>query len=237
MTGTPLSPFDLDAPEAYARWRAARLAVQPQRLADLIVDVADPRCLSAHERVAMLDRCARANMVVYRSPVVEEDKSLPRRLGAQLGLHRLEGKFKKFDAQITLDPRKPQDGKVAFSIDTASAGFGSPETDAEVPKAPWFNAAKFPQATFQSSAIKGLGGGKFEVSGKLAIKGQTRDVVVPVQLTQTGAGAAAISTATGSFAIKRLEFKIGDGEWADTSMVANEVQVKFKLALTGMAPI
>lgn len=149
----------------------------------------------------------------------------------------VEGKFKKFDAQITLDPRKPQDGKVAFSIDTASAGFGSPETDAEVPKAPWFNAAKFPQATFQSSAIKGLGGGKFEVSGKLAIKGQTRDVVVPVQLTQTGAGAAAISTATGSFAIKRLEFKIGDGEWADTSMVANEVQVKFKLALTGMAPI
>ena len=149
----------------------------------------------------------------------------------------VEGKFKKFDAQITLDPRKPQDGKVAFSIDTASAGFGSPETDAEVPKAPWFNAARFPQATFQSSAIKGLCGGKFEVSGKLAIKGETRDVVVPVQLTQTGAGAAAISTATGSFAIKRLEFKIGDGEWADTSMVANEVQVKFKLALTGMAPI
>ena len=149
----------------------------------------------------------------------------------------VEGKFKKFDAQITLDPRKPQDGKVAFSIDTASAGFGSPETDAEVPKAPWFNAAKFPQATFQSSAIKGLGGGKFEVSGKLAIKGQTRDVVVPVQLTQTGTGAAAISTATGSFAIKRLEFKIGEGEWADTSMVANEVQVKFKLAFTGMAPI
>jgi len=149
----------------------------------------------------------------------------------------VEGKFKKFDAQITLDPRKPQDGKVAFSIDTASAGFGSPETDAEVPKAPWFNTAKFPQATFQSSAIKGLGGGKFEVSGKLAIKGQTRDVVVPVQLTQTGTGAAAISTATGSFAIKRLEFKIGEGEWADTSMVANEVQVKFKLTLTGMAPI
>jgi len=149
----------------------------------------------------------------------------------------VEGKFKKFDAQITLDPRKPQDGKVAFSIDTASAGFGSPETDAEVPKAPWFNTAKFPQATFQSSAIKGLGGGKFEVSGKLAIKGQTRDVVVPVQLTQAGAGAAAVSTATGSFAIKRLEFKIGEGEWADTGMVANEVQVKFKLALTGMAPI
>lgn len=145
----------------------------------------------------------------------------------------VEGRFKKFDAQISLDPRKPQDGKVAFSIDTGSAGFGSPETDAEVPKAAWFNAPKYPQATFNSSAIKGLGGGRFEVSGKLSLKGQTHDVVVPVQVTQAGAN----SSAVGSFAIKRLEFKIGEGEWADTSMVANEVQVKFKLALTGMAPL
>jgi len=149
----------------------------------------------------------------------------------------VEGKFKKFDAQITLDPRKPQDGKVAFTIDTGSAGFGSPETDAEVPKAAWFNAPKFPQASFQSSAIKGLGAGKFEVSGKLAIKGQTRDVVVPVQVTQAGTNANTAATASGSFTIKRLDFKIGDGEWADTSMVANDVQVKFKLALTGMAPL
>ena len=111
MTGTPLSPFDLDEPEAYARWRAARLAVQPQRLADLIVDVADPRCLSAHERVAMLDRCARANMVVYRSPVVEEDKSLPRRLGAQLGLHRL-------DANWLAD----EDGISPIAVSTPQAG-------------------------------------------------------------------------------------------------------------------
>jgi polyisoprenoid-binding protein YceI len=149
----------------------------------------------------------------------------------------VEGKFKKFDAQITLDPRKPQDGKVAFTIDTGSAGFGSPETDAEVPKAAWFNAPKFPQASFQSSAIKGLGAGKFEVTGKLAIKGQTRDVVVPVQVTQAGTNANTAATASGSFTIKRLDFKIGDGEWADTSMVANDVQVKFKLALTGMAPL
>ncbi|OYU92416.1 MAG: polyisoprenoid-binding protein, partial [Burkholderiales bacterium PBB5] len=45
------------------------------------------------------------------------------------------------------------------------------------------------------------------------------------------------STATGSFALKRLAFKIGEGEWADTSMVADDVTVKFKLALTGMAPL
>ncbi len=145
----------------------------------------------------------------------------------------VDGKFSKFSAQITLDPKKPETGSVAFSIDTGSARFGSAELDAEVPKATWLNVPKFPQATFQSSAIKGAGPGKFDVTGKLNIKGSVRDVVVPVQVTQ----AAGNSTASGSFTIKRLEFKVGEAEWADTSMLANDIVVRFKLVLTGLAPL
>ena len=145
----------------------------------------------------------------------------------------VEGKFKKFDAQVSFDPAKLATSKVAFTIDTASATLGVKETDVELPKAVWFNVPKFPQATFQSSAIKSVGGGKYEVAGKLSIKGASQDVVVPVTLTQSGA----TTTAAGSFAIKRLTFKIGENEWADTSMVADDVQVKFKLALTGVPKI
>lgn len=87
------SPFDLDQPELYARWRAAKLAAHPRRLEELIVDVADPRRLSETERGALLDLCARTNMAVYRSPVTDEDKALPRLLGAQLGLHRLDANW------------------------------------------------------------------------------------------------------------------------------------------------
>ena len=105
--------------------------------------------------------------------------------------------------------------------------------DAELPKATWFNTAKFPQAQFTSSAFKALGGGKYEVAGKLAIKGQSRDVTVPLAMSQSGA----ITTATGVLPIKRLAFKIGEGDWADTSMVADDVQVKFKLALSGIAKL
>ena len=142
----------------------------------------------------------------------------------------VEGRFKKFDAQIAFDPAKPETGKIAFTVDIASITLGAPEPDAELPKAAWFNTSKFPQATFQSSAIKGLGGGKFEVTGKLAVKGNTRDAVIPVTLTQTGA----TTTANGVFTLKRLAYKIGENEWADTSMVADDVQVKFKLALSGV---
>ncbi len=145
----------------------------------------------------------------------------------------VEGQFKKFDAQISFDPAKPEATKVAFTIDTGSATIGSPETDAELPKAAWFGVAKFPQASFQSSAVKGVGAGKLEITGKLTIKGNASDVVVPVALSQAGA----VTTATGAFTIKRLKFKIGEGEWADTSMVADDVQVKFKLALSGVGKL
>ena len=145
----------------------------------------------------------------------------------------VEGKFGKFTAQITLDPKKPETGNVAFSIDTGSARFGSAELDAEVPKATWLNVPKFPQASFQSSAVKAAGPGKFEVTGKLTIKGVVRDVTVPVQVTQAGA----TSTASGTFAIKRLAFKVGEGEWTDTSMLADDVQIRFKLVLSGLAPL
>ena len=145
----------------------------------------------------------------------------------------VDGHFRKWTADIAFDPKKPEAGKVSFVIDTGSATLGVPETDAELPKAPWFNVPKFPQATFASTAIRAKGPGKFEVVGKLTIKGNASDVLVPLTLTQ----AAGTTTATGQFAIKRLAFKIGEGEWTDTSMVADDVQVKFKIALTGVAPL
>lgn len=180
----------------------------------------------------------RATAVVLVSmgtlPALAEQKLLPAQseiafVSKQMGVP-VEGRFRKFDAQLAFDPSRPETAKLAFSVDIASATLGSPEPDAELPKAPWFNTAKFPQATFQSGAVKAVGGGKFDVSGKLTIKGTARDVLVPVALTKSGA----TTTASGQFTIKRLAFKIGEGEWADTGMVADDVQVKFKLALTGV---
>ena len=149
----------------------------------------------------------------------------------------VDGKFSTFTAQVALDPKQPATGSVSFSIDTGSARFGSAELDAEVPKPTWLNVARFPKATFQSSSIKAAGPGRFEVAGKLTIKGAVRDLIVPVQLVQSGAGATATSTATGAFTIKRLEFNVGEAEWADTSMLANDVQVRFKLLLSGLGPL
>ncbi|MDD2882754.1 MAG: YceI family protein [Rhodoferax sp.] len=170
-------------------------------------------------------------------PAAAQQKLLPAQselsfAAKQMGVP-VSGHFKKFDAQVSFDATKLASSKVTFTVDMGSATMGSAEADSELPKAPWFNAPKFPQATFTSSAFKALGAGKYELAGKLSIKGQARDVLVSLSMTQSGA----VTVASGVLPIKRLAFSIGDGDWADTSMVADEVQVKFKFALSGVGKL
>jgi polyisoprenoid-binding protein YceI len=145
----------------------------------------------------------------------------------------VDGRFRRFEAQVQFDPKKPETARIALKVDLASISMGAPESEAEVVKPEWFNTAKFPQASFTSTSVKALGGGRFEVAGQFALKGVTRDIVVPVTLAAAGAN----TVATGGFTLKRLEHRIGEGEWSDTSMVANDVAVKFKLTLSGIAAL
>ncbi len=138
----------------------------------------------------------------------------------------VDGKFKKFEAQLDFDAKKPEAGKIAFTVDLGSVSLGDPAFDKELAGSPWFDTKRNGKATFVSSSIKATGPGKYDVAGKLTIKGAAHDVVVPITLAQ--------GVAAGSVGIKRLDFKIGDGEWADTSMVANDVTVKFKLSFAGL---
>jgi len=102
---------------------------------------------------------------------------------------------------------------------------GDPEYNREVAKKEWFNTAQFPKATFVSTSIRPAGTDKLNVAGKLTIKGKTADVSFP--LTVKTAGKQQVFE--GQLPIKRLAFNIGEGEWKDTSMVADEVVIKFRV--------
>ncbi len=142
----------------------------------------------------------------------------------------VEGRFQRWSAQVALDPRRPESGQVGFRIQVDSVAFAAPEVTVEAQRPVWLDTAKFPQAVFQSTTIRAAGAGRYEMNGRLTLKGQTRDVTVPVSLAQTGA----TGTASGSFILKRNDFRIGEGEWADASLLAHEVQVRFRLALSGL---
>lgn len=163
---------------------------------------------------------------------VQPDKSQITFAYQQMGV-AMQGAFKKFSGQLRFDPAAPAAAKSTIEVELASVDTGSSEGDTEVATKTWFDTKAFPRARFESGSVKALGGNKYEVAGKLTIKGTAHDVTVPVALAQSGA----TTTATGTLPLKRLAFKIGENEWADTSMVADDVQVKFKLALTGIGKL
>ncbi|MFC0130946.1 polyisoprenoid-binding protein [Massilia eurypsychrophila] len=137
----------------------------------------------------------------------------------------VEAKFKKFNAQIDYDPVKPDASKATVDIDTASLDVGEAEMNKEVAKKEWFDSAKYPKASFVSSSIKPAGAGKLTVAGKLLIKGKSMDVTFPLTVKADGGK----QVFEGALPIRRLAFNIGEGEWKDTSMVADEVVIKFRV--------
>ena len=132
----------------------------------------------------------------------------------------VDGSFKKFSVQLRFDPAKPQAGSASIDLDLASIDAGSADANDEVASKLWFNTRAFPKATFTSAEIKSLGGNRYEIRGKMSIKGKTLDASAPFTFSN--------GVADGAFVLKRGDYAIGEGMWADYGTVANEIQIKFR---------
>jgi polyisoprenoid-binding protein YceI len=174
----------------------------------------------------MLAAFAAASLTAAGSALAQVDvaKSSVTAISKQMNVP-VEGKFKKFTAQIRFDPTKPAEGSAQLTIDVGSYDLGDESYNDQVRGKDWFDAKTYPNATFVSSAIAAAGGNQFKVTGKLTIKGKSQTVTVPVTVTQQGG----LQTFDGSLPIKRLQFDIGTGEWKDTSVVAGDVVIKFHI--------
>ncbi len=137
----------------------------------------------------------------------------------------VDANFTKFSAMVDFDANKLDAAKASIDIHIPSFDLGDPDYNHEVQKKEWFNGSQFPKASFVSSKIKSLTAGKFEVSGKLTIKGRTADVNFSLTLKKE----VSAQIFEGSLPIRRLAFSIGEGEWKDTSIVADEVIIKFRI--------
>lgn len=160
---------------------------------------------------------------------VQADKSSIAFEYKQMGV-AMDGNFKKFSSQLSFDPEQPAKAKASFDVDLASIDAGSPDADEEVAGKAWFNTKLFPAARFVSGAVKPLGSNRYEVAGKLSIKGKTQDVLFPVTFTPQGKS----GVLAGGFTIHRADFSIGEGAWAKFDVVANDIVIRFRItALTG----
>ncbi len=168
-----------------------------------------------------------ANAVEYGQ--LQAETSGVRFISKQMGVPS-EGRFAKFSARIAFDPAKPEVARAEIEVDLASIDAGGAEANEEVKGKGWFNVREFPVATFVASRLKPLGGNRYEATGRMTIKGRTREVAAPFTARING-NAIVLE---GDIPIQRLQYGIGEGIWSDTATVADEVLVRFRFALTAV---
>ena len=136
-----------------------------------------------------------------------------------------EGSFKRWDATIAFDPKNLAASKVTVTVDTGSAVSGDDTRDESLPTDEWFNAAKFPRATYTTSAFKDLGGGKFMAEGVLAINGVSKPATLNFTLAIQGDVARVNGTAT----VMRNAYGVGQGQFAAADTIPYSVTVPVAL--------
>lgn len=146
-------------------------------------------------------------------------------VGTQAGA-QFEGTFEKFTADIKFDPQDLAGSRFDVKIDMASVNSRDGERDDIIKGDELFAVKQFPTARYVAERFTAKGG-KYSASGKLTLRNVTREVPIEFTFENKGGGAWLKGTAS----LKRLDFGVGQGEWKDTSTVANEVKVRFELLL------
>lgn len=142
----------------------------------------------------------------------------------------LKGEFKSFTAKIFFDPDALSGSSIDVVIDMNSLALSYAEAKTTLLSADWFNVKLFPKAEFKATQWKRAGDNSFQALGTLKI----RDKIVPVTLNfKTEKLSDNKGMVTGNAIIKRTAFGVGQGDWASTEEVKDEVTINFKVvALT-----
>lgn len=138
---------------------------------------------------------------------------------------RVYGTFSQFEATLDFDSTNPTAARAGIIIELTSIDAGNSDANSELQKPGWFDTAVYPQARFESQSVTALGDNLYQVGGQLTLKGLTREVDVRIALKPENG----IGVFDGTFVLKRGDFNIGDGEWADYGVVSNEINIRFRV--------
>jgi polyisoprenoid-binding protein YceI len=140
---------------------------------------------------------------------------------------RFTGAFTRFHVTLDFDPAHPGQGSLDVTVETASIDTQDGERD-EVLRGPdFFATARHPQASYHAERFERTAGG-WLAAGELTIRGVTR----PVPVAFTLAPGDQATRMSGTARLKRLDFGLGQGEWASTEWVGDDVDVRFELSLS-----
>lgn len=153
----------------------------------------------------------------------------------------VRGDLGKVTGTVTVDPAKPSAGAVEATIDVTGIDTREPGRDKHLKSADFFDAEKFPTATFKSTKVETAAGGGLRITGDLTIKGVTKPVVLdaealrPVIKDQRG---TARTGTTATAKINRQDFGISWSRSLDGGgvVVSDEVSLTIDVELIAAPP-
>lgn len=136
------------------------------------------------------------------------------------------GHFGQWTAAISYDPANLAGSKFDVEVALASVKTGDKDRDGALPGADFFDVAKFPKAHFVSTGFH-QNGARVIADGNLTLRGVTKPVSLDVTFKPQGKGATLDVAGT----VKRLDFGVGGGDYADTSVIGADVKITAHLQL------
>lgn len=143
-----------------------------------------------------------------------------------------KGRFERWSADIVFDPADLKAARATVTIETGSAKTGDGTQESSLQESEWFDPAGFPTATFKTTAIKALGGDKYEARGTLTIKGKSVPVVLPFELKIDGDRARMRGTAQ----LDRLALDLGVKSDPTADWVSKAIDVEVRVEATRAKP-
>lgn len=149
--------------------------------------------------------------------------------GRQMGTE-FKGALQRYQSEVYFDIDRPERSRATFEFDLAGLSTGAKDRDLAAASKEWFDLASFPTATFVADSFTKTGEGAYTARGNLTIKGVSVPLTVPFTIDIDREDKTLLrAKVRGSVTLDRSSFGLGTGQWADTSVIANEVIVDFDL--------
>jgi len=143
-----------------------------------------------------------------------------------LGYSTTEGRFGNWDGTLLIDKDEPSRSSIEFTIDITSLDTFFDDRDTHFLSADFFDAGKYPTATFKSTKVEKTGENQLQVTGDLTIKDITKPVTLEVNVTAFGEHPMAKKEAAG-FSISTVVKRSDYGMDMYVPYVGDEVTVTF----------
>ncbi len=105
---------------------------------------------------------------------------------SHMGFSKVSGKFAKVSGRFMLDEETPENSRVNVTVKTDSLLTGLPKFDTHLKSRAFFNASRYPEASFESTGVKRTGEKTATIHGELTLLGKTRPLTLEAEVNKIG---------------------------------------------------